>query len=63
MTDGKHSEVLKIWLTEREMLDLVKMAHAHDRKTPDLGRVIIRHYLYGHMNEACAETSGTNRPY
>jgi hypothetical protein len=47
--DRKHSEAVKCWFTERELVDLSRLAAREDRKLSELVRVIVRRHLYGHI--------------
>lgn len=50
--DVKRQHDLKLWLTDREWLDLSKAAEREDRKVGEMGRVIVRRYMYGNIG-AC----------
>jgi len=50
--DNKRQHDLKLWLTDREFIDFCKLADQQDRKPGELGRVIIRKYMYGNVS-AC----------
>ena len=57
--DIKRLHEVKISLTEREYLALCKTAEMHDRKTSDMGRVLIRERMFGILGAApcdCNET-------
>lgn len=56
--DAKHTNPVKLWLTDREFLDLSRLADAADRKTSEMGRVIVRKYMYGNVG---AEQLDVNR--
>ena len=56
--DRKHSEAVKVWLTEREMLDLARMADREDRKVSELVRVIVRRFMYGNVGCPDADFHG-----
>lgn len=47
LNDSKHTEPLKIWLTERELVDLMRLAAAEDRKPGEMARVALRQFMYG----------------
>ena len=49
LDDNKHTEAVKMWLTEREFMDLSRMAGHTDRKPSEFARVILRRYMYGNM--------------
>ena len=59
--DFKRLHEVKLSLTEREYLALCKTAEMHDRKTSDMGRVLIRERMFGILGAApcdCNETKG-----
>ena len=47
--DNKRVTDIKLWLTDREFIDLCKLAETHDRKPGEMGRVILRRYMYGNV--------------
>lgn len=47
--DRKHTEAVKTWFTERELVDLSRLAAREDRKLSELVRVIVRRHLYGNI--------------
>lgn len=47
----KHTDFVKVWLTERELLDLSKLAAREDRKLSEMGRVILRRFMYGTVSQ------------
>ena len=53
--DRKHTEQVKVMLTERELLDLCRLAAVDDRKPSEMVRVIVRQYMYGRV---CAPSAG-----
>jgi len=59
--DVKRQHDIKLWLTDREFLDLSKAAEREDRKVGEMGRVIVRRYMYGNIGPACPEIHGANR--
>ena len=59
--DHKRTEALKLWLTEQELLDLTRMAIKDDRKPGEMGRVILRRFIYGYIGAAADEIHGANR--
>ncbi len=59
--DNKHTERVTIWLTEREMLDLVRMAEREDRKAGEMGRVIVRRFMYGNVGLCDPDNNVANR--
>jgi hypothetical protein len=52
--DKKHSESVRCWFTERELVDLSRLAAREDRKLSELVRVIVRRHLYGQFG--CIDT-------
>lgn len=60
--DNKRTEALKVWLTERELLDLSRLAAREDRKVGEMARVIVRRYLYGNMTGESQEIHGAKSP-
>ena len=59
---SKRTEPLKLWLTERELIDLSRRAVAEDRKVGEMGRVAISLYLYGTVGARTDEVHGANSP-
>jgi hypothetical protein len=59
--DHKHTEPLKTWFTEREFLDLNRLAAQEDRKTSELVRVIVRRFMYGSLAAGAADVHGETR--
>ena len=54
VTDGKHTNRVTIWLTDREYMDLCAMADAQDRKSSEMARFGLRSFMYGNMRpEGC----------
>jgi hypothetical protein len=47
LDDHKKSERVTIWLTEREFVDLSRLAAKDDRKQSEMARVILRRSMYG----------------
>lgn len=58
--DNKRQHDLKLWLTDREYIDLCKQAEREDRKPGEMGRVILRKYMYGNIAACCPEVHGAN---
>ena len=58
--DIKRQHDIKLWLTDREFLDLSKAAEREDRKVGEMGRVIVRRFMYGNLGPGCPEFHGTN---
>lgn len=55
--DRKHSESVKVFLTEREYLDLCRQAVREDRKPGELVRVIVRRSMYGTVGAEAGDVS------
>lgn len=49
----KHTEHVKVWLNERELVDLSRIANREDRKLSELVRVIVRRFMYGSIGSDC----------
>jgi hypothetical protein len=62
LDDNKRTHPVKIWLTEREYLDLCKHADQQDRKSSEAARVIVRRFMYGNIGVAGLEIHGANSP-
>ena len=60
--DRKHSEAVKAWFTERELVDLSRLAAREDRKLSELVRFIIRRHLYGTIGAFESDIHGANSP-
>lgn len=60
--DRKHSEAVKTWFTERELVDLSRLAAREDRKISELVRFIVRRHLYGNVGCAGEDFHGANSP-
>lgn len=58
--DRKRDCVVNARFTDREMLDLSRIAALEDRKLADLVHFVIRSYLYGKVRTAADETEGAN---
>jgi len=58
--DNKRPHDLKLWLTDREYIDLCKLADSQDRKPGELGRVIVRKYMYGNVGALECECKQAN---
>lgn len=62
LEDGKRTEAMKVWLTEREFHDLCKLAIKDDRKPGEMLRVIVRRSMYGTIGGSEAEIHGAISP-
>lgn len=60
LDDNKHTEAVKMWLTEREFMDLSRMAGHTDRKPSEFARVVLRRYMYGNIGPACPDNNGAS---
>jgi hypothetical protein len=60
--DTKRQHDIKLWLTDREFLDLSKAAEREDRKVGEMGRVIVRKYMYGNIGACGPDFHGPNSP-
>ena len=58
--DTKRQHDIKLWLTDREFLDLSKAAEREDRKVGEMGRVILRRFMYGNIGACASEFHGAN---
>jgi hypothetical protein len=59
LDDNKHTEVIRLLLTEREIADLRRLARIEQRTPADMGRIVIRQYMYGIMDR---HTPGAQQP-
>lgn len=59
--DAKRTEEVKLRLTERELLDLTRIASAEDRSLAAMAHAIVRGFLYGRVSAAAAEAEGPGR--
>ena len=55
ITDGKHTNRVTIWLTDREYMDLCCMADAQDRKSSEMARFALRSFMYGQVRAPGAD--------
>jgi hypothetical protein len=62
VTDGKHTERIAIWLTERELADLACMADAQDRKISEMARYAVRVFMYGTLKQEHCGDQSANSP-
>lgn len=60
LDDNKKTEAVKVWLTEREFVDLCRAAVKDDRKHSEMLRVIFRRSMYGTLGEFGSECNGAN---
>jgi hypothetical protein len=58
LDDNKRPHAVKLWLTDREFVDLGKQAEREDRKISEMGRVIVRRYMYGNIGVTGTEIHG-----
>lgn len=54
-TDTKHTNAVKLLLTDGELLDLSRLANADNRSASEMVRVILRRYMYGRVGQAPLE--------
>jgi hypothetical protein len=47
LDDHKHTEVLRLLLTEREIFEFRRLARIEQRTPADLGRLILRQHMFG----------------
>ena len=59
--DSKHTEAIKAFFTEREFLDICRIAAREDRKPGELVRVIVRRAMYGTIGSEKSNGNGANR--
>ena len=60
--DDKHTEELKLRLTEREMLDLSRLAARDERLTAEFARMVLRRFMYGIVSAGPCECKDNNSP-
>lgn len=60
--DNKRTEPHKLWLTERETLDISRLAAREDRKLGEMLRVLVRRSMYGVMGAEPHDVHGANSP-
>lgn len=58
---SKKTESVKVWLTERQLLDLTRAAHRDDRKLSDYISHVLALHLYGHARSDCEREEGSMR--
>lgn len=56
--DRKRENIVNLRVTDREFLELSRMAAAQDRKLAELVHYIVRAHLYGHVYPCCPDTEG-----
>lgn len=61
--DTKHTEQVKINLTERELLDLTRLAALEDRTLSEYIRLTLRSSLYGKVSRLRHELEGSMSDY
>lgn len=61
LDDQKRTEAMKVWLTEREFVDLCRWAALDDRKPGELLRVIVRRSMYGTIGGQESAVHESNR--
>jgi hypothetical protein len=55
----KRTECVKVCFTERELIDLNRLAIAEDRKLADMAYVMVRRGMYGIVPPRLAPAEGT----
>lgn len=60
ISDIKHTNAVKLWLTDREFLDLSRLAASDDRKVSEMVRVMVRAFMYGHIGTLGVDAHGAN---
>lgn len=60
--DNKRQHDIKLSLTDREFIDLCKTAEREDRKPGEMGRVILRKYMYGNVGAPDCDCNRSNSP-
>ena len=60
LDDNKKDERLTVWLTERELVDLSRLAAKDDRKQSEMLRVILRRSMYGSIGSTEYEVKVAN---
>lgn len=60
LDDRKHTEAVKAFFTEREFIDLCRVAAREDRKPGELVRVLVRRAMYGTIGAEAGEGNGAN---
>jgi len=61
VNDTKHTEQVKLTLTERELLDASRIAAAQDRSLADFIRLTLRVSMYGTIRHMDSDCEGTNQ--
>ena len=60
VNDSKHTEQVKLTLTERELLDASRIAASEDRTLADFIRLTLRTAMYGKVSRLASQVEGTN---
>ena len=58
--DRKHTEPVRTFFTEREYLDLSRIADREDRKVGEMVRVFVRRSMYGTIGAESQEGQQSN---
>ena len=58
--DRKHTEAVRAFFTEREYLDLSRIAEREDRKVGEMVRVFVRRAMYGTVGAECQDGQQSN---
>lgn len=59
LDDCKHTEDVKLHLTERELLDVARLSAAEDRKPAEYIRKVLRDCMYGSLAAHQTRCEGT----
>ncbi|MFM2057924.1 MAG: hypothetical protein RLY71_2309 [Pseudomonadota bacterium] len=51
-SDVKHTNAVKLMLTDGELLDLSRLAMANERTVAEMVRFVLRRHMYGACNSA-----------
>ena len=62
LDDNKRSHALKLWFTEREYVELCKLADSQDRKNSEAARVIVRRFMFGNIGTVPTDVHGAISP-
>ena len=60
LDDNKRTEAVKAFFTEREFVDICRLAGREDRKPGELVRVLVRRAMYGTIGADSHEVAGAN---
>lgn len=60
MADSKRINCVKVCFTDREYIDLGRLAAREDRKVADMVRVLVARAMYGIVSPAAQTEEGTD---